>query len=142
LLLYDARVSTSIAVNPLHGAKVLIVSSDDETVDGTRKYLNRMGASAESVTNLAAAFDLAVRAGAVVLFADGYSKQSAVEAVRRWRRQLNARVVVVSDQVESFVSIGADEPTGAVTVLHRPTWAWMLLDAIRSQLASPEGREP
>src|SRR5215471_13091000 len=128
-----------VAANPISGIKVLIVSRDDKTIHGTRRYLSRVGASAQSVTTFVDAVEEAKTAQAVVLFADDYTKDSAIEALGQLRKRLSAKVViVVSDQVDSFASIGAGESNGAVTVLRRPTWGWMLLDAIRSQLASGE----
>jgi DNA-binding response OmpR family regulator len=136
-------MGTPVVANPISGIKVLIVSTDDETIDGTQQYLHRVGASAESVTKLAEAVEGAKTAQAVVLFADDYSKDSAIETLGELRKRLSAKVViVVSDQVDSFASIGAGESTGAVTVLRRPTWGWMLLDAIRSQLGSGHEHEP
>ena len=132
-----------MVVNPIQGIKVLIVSSDGETIDGTQQYLSRVGAAALSVTTLAEAVEGARAAQAVVLFADDYTKESAIETLGELRKRLRAKVViVVSDQVDSFASIGAGESGGALTVLRRPTWGWMLLDAIRSQLASGHEREP
>jgi DNA-binding response OmpR family regulator len=131
-----------VAANPISGIKVLIVSRDDKTINGTQQYLRRVGASTRSVTTLGEAVEGAKTAEAVVLFADDYTKDSAIETLGELRKRLSARVViVVSDQVDSFASIGAGESNGAVTVLRRPTWGWMLLDAIRSQFASAEEHE-
>jgi DNA-binding response OmpR family regulator len=132
-----------VAANPINGIKVLIVSRDDKTIDGTQRYLSRVGASAQSVTTLAEAVEGARTAQAVVLFADDYAKDSAIETLSELRKRKSAKVViVVSDQVDSFASVGAGESTGALTLLRRPTWGWMLLDAIRSQLTSDEEHEP
>jgi DNA-binding response OmpR family regulator len=143
LLRLQQAMGMPVVANPMSGIKVLIVSSDDTTIDGTRQYLSRVGASAHGVTTLAEALKRAKAAQAVVLFADDYTRDSAIEMLGELRRRLSAKVViVVSDEVDSFASIGAGESTGAVTVLRRPTWGWMLLDAIRSQLASGQDHEP
>jgi DNA-binding response OmpR family regulator len=135
-------VAVSSNMSPVSGMKVLIVSSDDETVDGTYEYLRRVGASPQSVANLTDAIGSAENAHAVIFFADDYSKESALEALMQFRKRHAAKVVVVvSDQVEAFASIGAGEMQGCVTVLRRPTWGWMLLDAIRSQLGPVRASE-
>jgi len=137
LVAHTLGVVPPITANPIRGIKVLIISSDDATINGTRKYLGRAGASARSVTRLSEAVSSAANVHAVLLFADDYSRESAIEMVEQLRRKLTAKIViVVSEQVESFASIGAGESTGAVTALRRPTWGWMLLDAIRAQLGS------
>jgi|SRR6266540_1285567 len=125
------------AANPIDGVRVLIVSKDDETIDGTQAYLSRVGVSTYSITDLAEVVHSGTDAQAILLFADDYTKENAVEAVTELRKRLAEKiVVVVSAQVECFVSIGAEESSGGVTVLRRPTWGWMLLDAIRSRLGS------
>lgn len=135
-------MGTPIVANPISGIKVLIVSTDNETIDGMQAYLSRVGASAQTVTKLAEAVEGAKTAQAVVLFADDYTKDSAIETLAELRNRLSARVViVVSDEVDFFASIGAGESTGALTVLRRPIWGWMLLDAIRSQLGTGHENE-
>jgi len=136
-------VAVSSNTNLVSGIKVLIISSDDETIDGTYEYLTRVGASPQSATDLADAVGSADGVQAVIFFADDYAKESAMEALTQLRKRVAAKVVVVvSDQVEAFASIGASEVEGCVTVLRRPTWGWMLLDAIRSQLGAPRAFEP
>ena len=137
------NVAVSSNMSPVSGIKVLIISSDDETIDGTYEYLRRVGASPQSVTSLTDAVGSAESAQAVIFFADDYAKDSALEALLQFRKRHAAKVVVVvSDQVEVFASIGASETQGRVTVLRRPTWGWMLLDAIRSQLGPVRVSEP
>jgi hypothetical protein len=144
LLRFAADVVVSSATsNPVIGAKVLIISSDDETIDGTYEYLRRVGASPQSATSLKDAIGSAEGAQAVIFFADDYAKESAMETLAQLRRQLAAKaLIVVSDQVEAFASLGASEAQGCVTLLRRPTWGWMLLEAIRSQLGPVKASEP
>jgi len=136
-------VAVSTTTNPVSGIKVLIISRDGETIDGTYEYLRRVGASPQSATNLKDAIASAESAEAVIFFADDYAKESAMEVLGQLRKRLTAKVViVVSDQVEAFASIGAGETQGCVTLLRRPTWGWMLVDAIRSQLGRPRASDP
>jgi len=131
------NVTPPFNASPISGIKVLIVSSDAETIDGTFDYLNRVGASPASSTNLSDALRAAKSAQAVIFFADDYTKENATETLRQLRKRLEAKVIiVVSDQVEAFTSVGGGDSDGPVTVLRRPTWGWMLLDAIRARLAS------
>ena len=123
--------------SPISGVSVLIISSDDETLDGTYEYLNRVGATPKSATQLPDAISAAKSTQAVIFFADDYAKDSAIETLAELRKQLHAKVIiVVSDQVEAFTSVEPDEADGPVTVLRRPTWGWMLLDAIRARLGA------
>ena len=121
--------------NPIDGAKVLIVSSDYETLDGTCDYLKRVGAAPRIATNLSDAIGEASGVQAVIFFADGYAKESALETLGAFCKGRGATViVVVSEQVELFSMSGASALDARVTVLRRPTWGWMLLDALRTRL--------
>jgi hypothetical protein len=90
---------------------------------------------------LSDAIGAAQSAQAVIFFADDYAKESAGETLRELRARRTKVIIVVSDQVEVFTS-GPGESDGPVTVLRRPTWGWMLLDAIRARLGSAPVAEP
>ena len=120
--------------NPIDGVKVLIVSSDYETLDGTCDYLKRVGAAPRIATNLSDAIGEASGVQAVIFFADGYAKASALETLGAFCKGRGAKVIVVSEQVELFSVSGASALDACVTVLRRPTWGWMLLDALRTRL--------
>ena len=131
------HVAAPFQDNPIEGAKVLIVSSDYETLDGTCDYLKRVGAAPRMATNLSDAIGEANGAQAVIFFADGYAKERALETLRAFSQGRSAKViVVVSEQVEFFSVSGASALHACVTVLRRPTWGWMLLDALRARLAT------
>jgi DNA-binding response OmpR family regulator len=142
-MLYLRWITVAVPFNtsPINGIKVLIVSSDDETLDGTCDYLSRVGASPRGAKKLSDAIGAAQSAQAVIFFADDYAKESAGETLRELRARRTKVIIVVSDQVEVFTS-GPGESDGPVTVLRRPTWGWMLLDAIRARLGSAPVAEP
>lgn len=132
----SVNVTSPFNTSPISGIKVLIISSDAETIDGTYDYLNRVGAAPASATNLSDALGAAKGAQAVIFFADDYTEENATETLRQLRKRIEAKaIIVVSDQVEVFTSVGGGASNGLVTVLRRPTWGWMLLDAIRARFA-------
>src|SRR4051812_18518340 len=97
------------------------------------EYLKRVGASPQTAKDLDTLLIASQGAQAIVFFADDFPKQRALDAVAKLRRGTSARVVVVSDQAHLFAHGGAAPSDGPITVLRRPTWGWMLLDALQER---------
>lgn len=138
-------MTVAFSKSSVSGIKVLIVSSDQETLDGTFDYLKRVGAFPRSASELTNVVGRAASAEAVIFFADDFATDRAIAVLGELRRRfVSTGTIVVSDQVDHFASNRGTSVEGPVMVLRRPTWGWMLLDAIRLQLRpGPElEREP
>lgn len=117
--------------------KLALIANDRETVDGVQQYLLRAGARVSSTSWLGEAHAACADADAVILFADHYSREEALEVVL----QLGVRlVIVVTAEVAYFSeSRTAERAAPRLIVLPRPVWGWMLLDAVRSGMG-PRGQ--
>jgi hypothetical protein len=110
--------------------KLTLVSSDRDAVRGVESYLTRSGARVSTTSRLDDALGEPADADAVVLFADDYPPSDVLRTVRQLATRL---VVIVSGHEQDFAALWSDAPpTARVVVLPRPTWGWMLLDAVRS----------
>lgn len=69
-------------------------------------------------------------ADAIVLFADDYPQEAVVSTVARLSARL---VVIITGRSNDFEPLRARRDLRTrVIVLSRPTWGWMLLDAVRA----------
>jgi hypothetical protein len=109
--------------------KLTLVSSDPDTLWGVHDYLARSGASLSSTSRLEQASEEASDADAIVLFADDYPHDAVVSTIAGLSSRL---VVIVTGRGSEFEPLRARRDLRTrVIVLPRPTWGWMLLDAVR-----------
>ena len=118
--------------------KLTLVSNDPDTLWGVRDYLTRSGASLSSTSRLEHASETANDADAIVLFADDYPHDAVVNTVAGLSSRL---VVIITGHSHEFERLRARRDLRTrVIVLPRPTWGWMLLDAVRVGTSDePEG---
>jgi hypothetical protein len=97
-------------------------------------YLSHFGARLSSTSYLSEVGDAAETAGAdaVVLFADDYSP----EDVRAAARGLTLRLIVIVTSERSEYDLLDGECRSGVIIVPRPTWGWVLIEAVRSGLGS------
>ena len=122
----------------LFNFKLTLVCTDPDTLWGVCEYLTRSGATLSSTSRLEYASEEATEADAIVLFADDYPYDEVVKTIAALSSGL---VVVVTGRAGDFsVLRGRPDLRTRVIVLSRPTWGWMLLDAVRTgTTADPEG---
>jgi hypothetical protein len=110
--------------------KLTLVSSDPDALWGVHDYLTRSGASLSSTSRLEHASEKASDADAIVLFADDYPQEEVVDTIARLSSRL---VVIVTGRGSEFQQLRARRDLRTrIIVLPRPTWGWMLLDAVRA----------
>lgn len=109
--------------------RIAVVSSSRETLDGVEEYLRRAGARPSAVSVLEDAAGAAREADALVLFADDFPTPDTLRAIDHLAVE---RLVVVTQEVESFRARCDRLSPGRLVVLRRPAWGWMLLEALRS----------
>jgi hypothetical protein len=99
------------------------------------EYLSHFGARLSSTSRLSEVADAAetARADAVVLFADDYSP----EDVRTTVQKLSLRLTVIITSARAEYESLCDSCPSVVIVLPRPTWGWVLLEAVRSGVGNP-----
>lgn len=117
--------------------KLTLVSNDPDTLWGVRDYLARSGASLSSTSRLEHASE-ASDVDAIVLYADDYPHDAVVSTIARMSSRL---VVIITGHSGDFEPLRARRDLRTrVIVLPRPTWGWMLLDAVRAGTSDdPEG---
>ncbi len=114
--------------------KIVLVSNNRETLDGVRAYLQRAGANLSGTARLDDASAAATGADAVVLFADDYPRQAALDTATTLRQLLpRTLLVVVTDDVHAFTPASFARDGCSVVVLRRPAWGWMLVEAVRTR---------
>jgi hypothetical protein len=117
--------------------KLLLVSSNRETLDGVQEYFKRVGARLSSARQLDEVGDKASGVDVVVMFADDFSHDKVRETVARLKTRL---VIIVTAEDRAFTPSRKPKPgEQRILVLARPAWGWMLLDAVR--LALPPRNE-
>jgi len=117
--------------------KLTLVSSDPDALWGVRDYLTRSGASLSSTSRLEHASEDASDADAIVLFADDYPHEAVVSAVAGFSSRL---VVIITGRSNEFDQLRARQDLRTrVIVLPRPTWGWMLLEAVRAGTSNEPG---
>lgn len=108
--------------------KLALVSTNRETLDGVQDYFRRVGAKLSTIPRLEEARQDVNGADVVVLFADDYPREAALQAVAEFSVKL---VIVVTAEVTAYEARPAKDGMPRVLVLARPAWGWMLLDAVR-----------
>jgi hypothetical protein len=112
--------------------QLALISSDRRTLDGLKRYFERLGARLSSTSNLEEAPSSANGADAVFLFADDYPGKNVLSAVLGLSVKL---VVVVTSEVALFrAAIARASLDSKIVVVQRPAWGWMLVDAVRTCL--------
>jgi hypothetical protein len=111
----------------LRDSKLTLVSAD---VEG---YLTHFGARLSSTSRLSevATEAEAFGADAVVVFADDFAPEDVRAAVRALSVRLT--VIVTTERVE-YEALHVEFPD--VILLPRPTWGWVLLEAVRSGVSN------
>jgi hypothetical protein len=125
-----------VRATPLSDFKLTLVSAD--ALPSVEDYLRHFGARVSSTARLGELEDIAEAAGAdaVVLFADDYSPEDVRATVRGLSLRLT--VIVTTDRAE-YESLHG-ECRSVVIILPRPTWGWVLLEAVRSGVGTTKRR--
>ena len=116
-----------------------LVSKDPATLSGVRDYLRSSVASLTSASRLEHLSEETTHKDAIVLFADDYPSD---EIVRRVPGLASKLVVIVTARAHDFDALRErTDVHPRITIVSRPTWGWVLLDAIRAGMGTdPEGR--
>jgi hypothetical protein len=119
-------------------SKLTLVSADAETLRSVEDYLIHFGARLSSTSRLSDLADEAEAFGAdaVVVFADDYSPEDVRAAVRTLPLRLT--VIVTTDRAE-YEALHGESPS-VVVLLPRPTWGWLLVEAVRSGVSGARHR--
>jgi hypothetical protein len=117
----------------LRDSKLTLVSADAETLRSVEGYLTHFGARLSSTSRLSevATEAEAFGADAVVVFADDFAPEDVRAAVRALSVRLT--VIVTTERVE-YEALHVEFPD--VILLPRPTWGWVLLEAVRSGVSN------
>lgn len=111
--------------------RIVVLSSNRETLDSVQEYLCRAGARPSGVSLLDDAALAARDADALFFFADDFPRADALRAVSTFPVE---RLIVITQDVELFEAERRHHRTPrALIVLRRPAWGWMLLDALRTK---------
>jgi hypothetical protein len=121
-------------------AYVTIVSRNPETLDGLQQYLGRAGipsraTRAFSDLNVVAPGHVTV----TVIFPDDFAEDAVLALVAALRRQRShLLILLITRAPQRFRSVlGADDARLPMpTVLAKPLFGWLILDAIRGHAAS------
>lgn len=112
--------------------RVTIISANAETRDGLQSYL------AQAEVDASTTHELAVPApppDAAVYFPDEYEVEIALGALASSRTSHPALVVVIVTRQPQVFLRALAEDGGPLVVIPKPAWGWVILDAIRDQLA-------
>lgn len=114
----------------LDDLKLTLVSRDPDTLWGVHDYLTRVGASLKTTSQLEQASEAGTNSDAIVLFADEYPYEAIVSTLAELPPRL---VVIVTGRTNEFEPLrNRSDLRARLVVLRRPTWGWMLLDAVRA----------
>lgn len=112
--------------------RVTIVSANAETRDGLQSYLAQAEVDASTTHELAMS---APAPDAAVYFPDEYAVDTAVDALASSRKSHPTMIVVIVTRQPQVFLRALAEDGGALVVVPKPAWGWVILDAIRDQLA-------
>jgi hypothetical protein len=121
-------------------AYVTIVSGNPETLDGLQQYLGRAGIPSRTTR---AFTDLTVVAPgyvtATVIFPDDFAEDAMLALVATLRRKRSRLLILLITRApQRFRSVldGDDARLPMPTVLAKPLFGWLILDAIRGHAAN------
>jgi hypothetical protein len=116
---------------------VTIVSRNPETLDGLQQYLGGVGIPSRTTRALDDLFAVAPEhATATVIFPDEFSEDAVLALVAELRRKRPRLLTLLITQAPQRLrsSLGADdERLPMPTILPKPLFGWLILDAIRGQ---------
>jgi hypothetical protein len=111
--------------------RIVVLSSNRETLDAVQEYFRRMGARPSGVSLLDDALPAAREADALFFFADDFPPADALRTVSSLAVE---RLVVITQEVELYEAEQRQHRSQReLIVLRRPAWGWMLLDALRAK---------
>lgn len=116
---------------------VTIVSKNPETLDGLQQYLGRAGVPSRTTRLLR---DLTVvapeHATATVIFPDDFAEEAALALIAELRRKRpRLRTLIITRAPSRFQSFltADDDRLPMPTIMPKPLFGWLILDAIRGQ---------
>jgi hypothetical protein len=119
---------------------VTIVSRNPETLDGLQQYLGRAGIPSRTTR---AFTDLAVVAPghvtATVIFPDDFPEDAMLALVATLRRKRSRLLILLITRAPQRIRsiLGADDARLPMpTILAKPLFGWLILDAVREHAAS------
>ncbi len=121
---------------PVPAGRVLVVSSNPETLDGLTQYFSKAGVPSESRRSANPLAELSRALCALVVFPDDFLEHEISNYLFMVRtRRPDLTIVIVTRDARSYRALTTVEghPLDAV-VLARPAFGWVILDAIRVAL--------
>ncbi len=119
---------------------VTIVSRNPETLDGLQQYLGRAGIPSRTTRALTNLTEVAPdHATATVIFPDDFDEEAVLAKVAALRRGRTGLVILLITRAPNrFRSALIDDDPGLPmpTVLAKPLFGWLILDAIRGNAAN------
>jgi hypothetical protein len=121
-------------------AYVTIVSRNPETLDGLQQYLGRAGIPSRTTRALTNLTEVAPdHATATVIFPDDFDEEAVLARVSVLRRKRPGLLILLITRAPNRIrSALVDDDPGLPmpTVLAKPLFGWLILDAIRGQSAN------
>jgi hypothetical protein len=118
---------------------VSIVSNNPETLDGLQAYLREAGVACRTTSAIRhVASSVAELASVAVIFPDDFDAvdvDALLYNLRRHRPKLFA-LIVTRDPNRYRSPAGADGKASLPVVLPKPSFGWVILDAIRAHAAA------
>lgn len=117
------------------GARVAIVSANQETLDDLGGYLRGVGIESVCARHLAVVGRLGPNTVAVVLFPDDFVCKKVFATLSALAKAAPSVVaLLVTSEPRRYERALPDDHR--VVILARPVWAWTIYDAIRLPLAA------
>jgi hypothetical protein len=121
-------------------AYVTIVSRNPETLDGLQQYLGRAGIASRTTRAFTDLTEVAPNhATATVIFPDDFDEEAVLARVSVLRRKRPGLLILLITRAPNRIrSALVDDDPGLPmpTVLAKPLFGWLILDAIRGQSAN------
>jgi len=116
---------------PLH---VTVVSDNAETQDGLQAYFDRSGVKTRGTRALRVPEAIASTTTAVVLFPDDFDHPGVLALIAELRRtRPRLLLLLITREPGRFEdAVAADGRSVVPLILPRPSFGWVILDAIRS----------
>jgi hypothetical protein len=120
---------------------VTVVSANAETLDGLQAYLDEAGVRSRGLRALVGAAVATAATTAVVLFPDDFAPDDVDALLDRLRRaRPGVLVVLVTREAQRFdAATRADGRSTPPLVLPRPSFGWVILDAVRAHASARSG---